>query len=427
MKKVLFLLSLLAMMALATGCGLLGGGDEETPPTAEAPTTTTETESEPGSGTEAETETAAPEDEGTTDTAVAEQNNEQIVTLYVGPEEVECTGVAPQTCLQVKLSPDEEYGLFYDTINGFEFEPGFEYVLQVQVEQIENPPADGSSLQYTLIQVVSKTPADLTIEGEGAGTGDSDGTADTGQSGTAATSLVGPTWQWESFIDPMGAASIPNAQLYTITFAADGTMNATADCNSATGSYTAEGDASGAMQIDVDATTLALCPEGSLGEEFLANLEAIGTYTIVDGKLYLDLVADSGTMILGTGETEATQPPPTTDPMPSDSLVGVPWQWASTDGQETPNPQNYIVEFMDDGMVAVKADCNNASGSYTIAAQNITIMMGPMTMAACPEGSLSDQFVANLGQVRTWQVENGTMSLGMEGAGTMQFTAVVLP
>ncbi|MCA9979956.1 MAG: META domain-containing protein, partial [Anaerolineales bacterium] len=92
------------------------------------------------------------------------------------------------------------------------------------------------------------------------------------------------------------------------------------------------------------------------------------------------------------------------------------------------NPQNYIVEFMADGNVAVKADCNNALGSYTIAAQNIVIQMGPMTMAACPAESLSDQFVANLGMVNAWQVAEGQLRLEMmDGAGTMLFTAVVLP
>jgi heat shock protein HslJ/predicted small lipoprotein YifL len=402
MKKLLLTFSLMAIMVVATGCGLFGGAED--PPTEEQSTETTTETTETTGGNANESGTGAD---------VAAQGNGQVITVFVGPEQVECEGVGPQLCLQVKLSPDEPYTLFYETIEGFDFQPGFEYELQVRVEQIENPPADASSLRYTLVQVVSQTPVDTAVD---------NGTdPDTSQ----PTTLTGTAWQWESFIDPMGAASIPNRQLYTITFNEDGTVSAQADCNTANGTYTAEDGTSGSISIDINATTLALCAEGSLGEEFLANLEAIAVYTIVDGKLYLDLVADSGTMILGTGQETSTAPP--AEGLPSDGMVGVPWQWANTDGQATPNPQNYILEFMPDGAVAVKADCNNASGTYTIAAQNIAIILGPMTMAACPEGSLSDQFVANLGQVRTWELANEQLNLGLDGAGTMQFTAVVLP
>ena len=75
-------------------------------------------------------------------------------TLFVGPELVECTGVAPQQCLQVREDPNADYELFYNSIEGFTFEPGYEYELLVRVDTVANPPADGSSLQYTLVEVV---------------------------------------------------------------------------------------------------------------------------------------------------------------------------------------------------------------------------------------------------------------------------------
>ena len=43
----------------------------------------------------------------------------EVVTLYVGPETVECVGVAPQDCLQVRYAPEEDYQLFYSAIEGF--------------------------------------------------------------------------------------------------------------------------------------------------------------------------------------------------------------------------------------------------------------------------------------------------------------------
>jgi heat shock protein HslJ len=83
-------------------------------------------------------------------------------TLYVGPEKVDCVGVAPMKCYQVKEDPDGEWQLFYNEIEGFEWEPGYTYELRVAVHQVENPPADGSSLRYELIEVVDKT--EMTVE-----------------------------------------------------------------------------------------------------------------------------------------------------------------------------------------------------------------------------------------------------------------------
>ncbi len=87
--------------------------------------------------------------------ANASSGNEK--TFIVGPQTADCTGVAPMKCLQVKEKPSENWTNFYSNIEGFTYEPGYEYVLQVKTEKIENPPADGSSIKYTLVKQVSKT------------------------------------------------------------------------------------------------------------------------------------------------------------------------------------------------------------------------------------------------------------------------------
>ncbi|MEY8761849.1 DUF4377 domain-containing protein [Chryseobacterium tongliaoense] len=78
-------------------------------------------------------------------------------TFIVGPQTVDCTGVAPMKCLQVKENASENWTNFYSNIEGFTYEPGYEYILKVKTEKIENPPADGSSIKYTLVKQVSKT------------------------------------------------------------------------------------------------------------------------------------------------------------------------------------------------------------------------------------------------------------------------------
>jgi hypothetical protein len=84
----------------------------------------------------------------------------ETVTLYVGPEQVDCVGVAPQRCLLVRESPEADYTFFYSTIEGFDYESGYTYELLVEKTPIENPPADGSSIRWALVEVVEKVPVD---------------------------------------------------------------------------------------------------------------------------------------------------------------------------------------------------------------------------------------------------------------------------
>ena len=77
--------------------------------------------------------------------------------LWIGPERVECEGVAPMMCLQVAESEDGDYQLFHDTIEGFYCQEGTSYVIDVSITEVENPPADASSLQYTLVEIVEES------------------------------------------------------------------------------------------------------------------------------------------------------------------------------------------------------------------------------------------------------------------------------
>lgn len=81
-----------------------------------------------------------------------------VVRMWIGPERVECVGVAPMECLQVAYSEDGKPELFYDAIAGFEPQEGTAYVVDVRVAEAADPPADGSSLTYTLVSVVSEEP-----------------------------------------------------------------------------------------------------------------------------------------------------------------------------------------------------------------------------------------------------------------------------
>ena len=75
----------------------------------------------------------APQDAAPQDAAPAGEE----VTLYVGPELVDCVGVGPMKCMLVKENPEDDYKYFYSQIEGFEFEPGYTYELRVLVTPVE--------------------------------------------------------------------------------------------------------------------------------------------------------------------------------------------------------------------------------------------------------------------------------------------------
>ena len=88
------------------------------------------------------------------------QYNSQGETIFleISPETKQCTGVAPQTCLQVrevkydekglKTQVDKDWTLFYDQIEGFKHTPAERQIIRVKRFERKNPAADQSKYAY---------------------------------------------------------------------------------------------------------------------------------------------------------------------------------------------------------------------------------------------------------------------------------------
>jgi hypothetical protein len=75
--------------------------------------------------------------------------------MTISHYKVPCQGEALQACMLVRRDGgEEEY--FYDTIEGFNYEWGHNYTVQVSVKPIEHPMADGPSQRYVLDKVLKK-------------------------------------------------------------------------------------------------------------------------------------------------------------------------------------------------------------------------------------------------------------------------------
>lgn len=221
-----------------------------------------------------------------------------------------------------------------------------------------------------------------------------------------SSQLIQGSWQWA------GSQSMDDSQVivdeprnYTVNFADDGTVSVKADCNNAMGEYTINGSA---IDIELGPMTMAMCPEGSLSDSFVASLNDAVSVVFEGGNIYLALPMDGNILELNP------------------SLVGTTWQWLETvtpvETIEVDQPQQYTVVFNDDGTANIKADCNNANADYTTTGGSISITVGPMTMAACPEGSLSNTFVEQIGAAGVYFFDNGYLYVDLfADSGTMKF------
>ena len=129
-----------------------------------------------------------------------------------------------------------------------------------------------------------------------------------------------------------------------------------------------------------------------------------------------------------------TEAPQLLEPITQEQLVGAIWQWVggrepmSSPPFQVPEPQKYTLTFNEDGSLFVQADCNTSRGTYELSGDQLTITLGATTLVACEVDSLSDHFMANLGNAA--QVGSGFGNLVIvlaDEAGEMYFNRTAVP
>jgi heat shock protein HslJ len=289
-----------------------------------------------------------------------------VTTVFIGPSQVECQGEGPQLCYLYKENPDDDWLLFYDEIEGFEYEEGYDYELTVAKTPIENPPADGSSIRTVLMEVVDKTPAARTLEG----------------TIWTAVELDGQ----------------PLLADINVTMGIDeGRVGGFASCNTYSGPAEAFGDA---VIIGPLSATRAFCPQPIMAQEtrYLQALQGAAFYQ-VDGPR-LELFDKDGNMTLVFEEVE---------PSP---LVGTQWELVTyntgSQGMTTVLDGSRITALFEDGQVGGSAGCNSYFAAYEVNGDNISISDAGSTKKLCPEleGVMDQeaQYLSLLGQSASFQI-----------------------
>lgn len=205
--------------------------------------------------------------------------------------------------------------------------------------------------------------------------------------------------------------TVDSPELYTVQFLPEQKVAVRADCNRGSGGFTREGSI---LHFTPMATTMALCPEESLSEPFLMLFMGDVAFAYdEDGALTLE--GDHGKAVL--------QP----------TLQGVVWEWQQFRGgddsiREPDDPERYTIEFLADGDLAIRADCNRGRGTYTVDRPRIDMTVGPTTRALCPPESQSDAFLKDIDAFSSFVFRDGNLYFALPiDSGISEFRATLLP
>jgi heat shock protein HslJ len=123
--------------------------------------------------------------------------------------------------------------------------------------------------------------------------GDVGNQADPAAHETDPGSVVGKTWQWAASITAVEKVTVPNPDRYTILLTKDGKLQARFDCNRGGGDYKVS---AGRLSFGPMLSTRMACPPDSLDGFFMSGLAKVNSFFVQDGKLFLELEGDGGTM-----------------------------------------------------------------------------------------------------------------------------------
>jgi len=94
------------------------------------------------------------------------------------------------------------------------------------------------------------------------------------------------------------------------------------------------------------------------------------------------------------------------------------WRWLRSDYSNDAvvtvhSPDNYTIMFRPDGTLAIRADCNQVSGTYVQSGASLLLRLGPTTLVACPPGSQAEVYIRDLSNVGTYVFGGSNLVLNL--------------
>jgi heat shock protein HslJ len=224
--------------------------------------------------------------------------------------------------------------------------------------------------------------------------------------------LTETIWYLQNYLD--GNESVQSTlegTEITAIFTEDGNVSGIAGCNNYSGTYVVDGEI---IEIELGPLTMMFCdqPEGVMDQEasYLQALDSVTNFQIVGDVMVMQ--DESGQEVLKFKASD---------------LVGYVWMWLefleNNDTITRPDmPGYYTLEFLPDGALNVRADCNNTMGTYTVDGNQLDMEIQATTLAACPPESLSDEYLQLLNDAVAYIREGEFLFIDvMLDTGTMKF------
>lgn len=192
--------------------------------------------------------------------------------IYIADHSAEC---GTKTCLLTRESPSDEYQLFDNTIEGFTYEPGYEYCILVEIKSIEKqdtqPLPVGAKSRYILSEIKSKNKI-------------ANGKTD---SLSQSKVSIPDSSKWMLYKLRMKDGSTKTFSLQKAYLQFDiknNTVTGNTECNSINGSFTAD---ESSMKFDNIISTKMACGKHSIEPVFLNMLQNATGYSLTSKLLYL--------------------------------------------------------------------------------------------------------------------------------------------
>jgi heat shock protein HslJ len=316
----------------------------------------------------------------------------EVQTYYVAPQMADDVGSEETSCLLVKQSTNGEYRLLYSPIAGFNYVPGFEYVLQVDVTEQEDVSTGGSKDVYTLVKVVSKTSAALAIDST--------------------------IWELTAYQSAGGTMDAPIHKSGITLNVADGKISGHAGVNTFFGKCDLK-DAT--LQISTVGSTMMMGSPKLMAQEnqFLNLLKDSVNYLIVGNELRLRNAA--GKVVLKF------------KPLSVPALTSGVWEARGINNGlggvvSIMHHTEITMEFTEAGTVSGSSGCNTYSGQYKT--EGHLISFSPMSksgnLCTDPQGIMEQEmdFLQALGNVTMFSFNKNALVL-LDKNGSVQVSFVL--
>ena len=279
--------------------------------------------------------------------------------MYIKPNTVSCTGVAPMECMQVKLCNEKQYNLFYDKIEGFNYEKGYEYKLKVKRTEVANPAADASKYKYQLKRVISKKAV-----------------------------VVESFVNQKMFLSELNGKNIETKNVYVTLDLNTNTLYGNSGCNHF--NIAIEKDKKGLYHTKSGIGTLMACDEAvmKLEQEFMTALQ--------DKKFKIKQTENKVVFENQNKETIVFSIPTTHDIL--SFIDGKNWKLIQLENVSKDYDKAFITFDVKNNRVNGNAGCNNFFGGFSVKEDKISFSQLGMTRMACPneKGDVENKVVKYL-------------------------------